>query len=520
MGYSYQITRDMIAPKLTIDLHTSGPVQLSVQDNLIITHNVAQQVSMIFDIKLRPPQDVRIGFPIAAPLPLTPVAPSGDVLTTQLYDADWRFFLPSFVVSESQGKAWKLQLNLRAIAASFSDRSKLVDFLLRRDHSQEILLRTLRSALVERESLSVFASIFDMLNRVLAAHIAQTSAARGTNASEYHGHVDLTTRKTATFWRTFLRNQHELVTPFSTPPRTPNLAQHAEQSEGEEREAFEIVDGSVAPGYVSLSASTDFADNSSVESDADESSAASATPQSARKGDAPLTKAFSEPALRKSGTVEEKSEARTPPPRLPRQPVTRTEGYLVIEQEQMYTNVLLPVEEEGLVDSAYLVAVAVEYIRTLNYQHIVVKSFLYEFIIDQLVRHNRYYQLHQFIQYHVIADSLHVACQLLSLEDFYPPSYQLALDMLKRLGSYDQIVEVLLAKGHVIQAARFATKQKGKAAVELRPQRFLESCKDDPNTFFTLCNHFDRLGLLTDDVAEYKTIYNNLFIEPEKPMKA
>lgn len=510
----------MIAPKLTIDLHTSGPVQLSVQDNLIITHNVAQQVSMIFDIKLRPPQDVRIGFPIAAPLPLTPIAPSGDVLTSQLYDEDWRFFLPSYVVSESQGKVWRLQINLRAIAASFSDRSKLVDFLLRRDHSQEILLRTLRSALMERESLSVFASVFDMLNRVLAAHTAQqvSSTRIANNPSEYQPHVDLTTRKTATFWKTFLRNQHDLATPLSTPPRTPNIAHNVEHSEGEEREAFEVVEGNVVPGFVSLTASAEFADNSSVDSDAEEKDAsATGTPKHTRR-DEGLSKCTPEVSLRCSGAAEEGKENKVTT-RLPRQLVTRTEGYLVIEQEQIYTNVLLPVEEENLVDSEYLVAVAVEYIRTLNYQHIVVKSFLYEFIIDQLVRHNRYYQLHQFIQYHVIADSLHVACQLLSLEEVYPPSYQLALDMLKRLGAVDQIVEVLLAKGHVVQAARFATKQKGKASVEVKPERFLEGCKDDPHTFYTLYAHFERIGLITEDEAEYKMIYNNLFIEPEKKEK-
>jgi len=34
------------------------------------------------------------------------------------------------------------------------------------------------------------------------------------------------------------------------------------------------------------------------------------------------------------------------------------------------------------------------------------------------------------VQYHVINDSFHVACQLLSLESKYKPCYQLALDML------------------------------------------------------------------------------------------
>lgn len=60
-----------------------------------------------------------------------------------------------------------------------------------------------------------------------------------------------------------------------------------------------------------------------------------------------------------------------------------------------------------------------------------------------MVRNKKWNQLHQFLQYHVVNDSTHVACQLLSLESVYPPVYQLALDMMKRLGAYEQIVEVL-----------------------------------------------------------------------------
>ncbi len=77
-------------------------------------------------------------------------------------------------------------------------------------------------------------------------------------------------------------------------------------------------------------------------------------------------------------------------------------------------------------------------------------------VIDLLIRSGRFYQLHQFLQYHVIGDSVHVACQLLAVEKSYPPAYQLALDMLKRLSNphnnvKDQIVEVLLARKQVTQ---------------------------------------------------------------------
>jgi hypothetical protein len=76
---------------LTIDLAAAseGPLALSVIDNLIVVHNLTQQVlrtgrslliyqvSLIFDIKLRTPSERCIHFPVAAPLPLSPYYVSG-----------------------------------------------------------------------------------------------------------------------------------------------------------------------------------------------------------------------------------------------------------------------------------------------------------------------------------------------------------------------------------------------------------------------------------------------------------
>jgi len=65
-----------------------------------------------------------------------------------------------------------------------------------------------------------------------------------------------------------------------------------------------------------------------------------------------------------------------------------------------------------------------------------------------------------------------VACQLLSLESKYPPAYQLALDMLKRLHTNAEILEVLLTKKQVTAALRFIRAHtKG---VKVSPARFLE----------------------------------------------
>ncbi len=56
----------------------------------------------------------------------------------------------------------------------------------------------------------------------------------------------------------------------------------------------------------------------------------------------------------------------------------------------------------------FMVAVLVDYIRSLNQFKIGVQHYIYEIVINLFVQHSRYYQLHQFLQYHVVHDSKHV----------------------------------------------------------------------------------------------------------------
>ena len=68
------------------------------------------------------------------------------------------------------------------------------------------------------------------------------------------------------------------------------------------------------------------------------------------------------------------------------------------------------------------------------------------------------------LQYHVITDSKILACLLLSLESLYPPSRQMALDMMARLGTAThEITEILLDNGHIVTALNFGTEIFGPA---------------------------------------------------------
>ena len=53
----------------------------------------------------------------------------------------------------------------------------------------------------------------------------------------------------------------------------------------------------------------------------------------------------------------------------------------------------------------FIVWVLLEYIRSLTDYHIPVQHYLHELVINSLVQHKAYYQLHQLLQYHVVSDS-------------------------------------------------------------------------------------------------------------------
>ena len=161
----------------------------------------------------------------------------------------------------------------------------------------------------------------------------------------------------------------------------------------------------------------------------------------------------------------------------------------------MFEHVFSTVDEKD-VPAKYLAAVLTEYIRTLNFSQIGVEPFMYSKLIEVLVKAGRFQQLYQFLQYHIIGDSVPVACQLLSLEAQYPPAYQMALDMLKRLGEHAHILEVLLVKRQLVQALRFV--RTVSPPLSFDPTAFLDAALEsgDRSLFFTVYSHFRTRGML------------------------
>eukprot|EP00045_Choanoeca_perplexa_P010387 m.104801 g.104801 ORF g.104801 m.104801 type:complete len:648 (+) comp15261_c0_seq6:282-2225(+) len=159
---------------------------------------------------------------------------------------------------------------------------------------------------------------------------------------------------------------------------------------------------------------------------------------------------------------------------------TRRFNYQTIDQKLMYHEIFQPLSDatSDEPNSGFLMKLAVEYIRSLTACGVAVQHFIYELVINTLVSQQKEYQLHQFLQYHVLDDSKPVACLLLSLQSTYPPAFQLALDMFKRLGqSQDEIFDVLLSTGQVLPALRYMRSMDPEVAATIPARRFLEAAR-------------------------------------------
>ncbi|OTF73383.1 Mic1-like protein, partial [Euroglyphus maynei] len=129
---------------------------------------------------------------------------------------------------------------------------------------------------------------------------------------------------------------------------------------------------------------------------------------------------------------------------------------------------------EDRIDNHLGIAIVFEYVYSLSSHDIQIDFLIYEFLINYLIKSGNYYQMHQFLQYHVFTDSTHLACLLLSLNKKYPYGYQLGLDMLKRLNKTDdEIIEVLLSQNQIIRALRYLEKHGDIYSVSAR--KFLET---------------------------------------------
>ena len=85
-----------------------------------------------------------------------------------------------------------------------------------------------------------------------------------------------------------------------------------------------------------------------------------------------------------------------------------TVSKVILDEADLYSNLFCPLLEalgNSRANLKRIIAFILEYIRSLEEEQIPVQHFLNELLINLLVQNGSWYQLHQLLQYHVIADS-------------------------------------------------------------------------------------------------------------------
>lgn len=157
---------------------------------------------MIYDIHAEPPDDnskpghapVRVRYPIAAPLPVTPFTVSGDEKQitdlSRIYE-NWTFLYPDYIYSRNECKIWKLTIHLQQIIKDVQSPNQLINFLLRyvfflfllysshltirRKKSKLLIIEALKKFIRSKEDITIFRNIFLTLAALLKEYVNTNS---------------------------------------------------------------------------------------------------------------------------------------------------------------------------------------------------------------------------------------------------------------------------------------------------------------------------------------------------------
>lgn len=497
----YFLTQSQAKIYLTIECEAGDNLsllKLSFVDNLVLLHNFNLHKTLVYDIKLKPLGSNKITTPIYS-LNLTDLENQSTFLKFilftifQIYSqflADLllnyhvKFLNPDLFVNRLNGKIKKICLNNSFHIPHF-DTSQTASFLLRRKRGKLVLLSKLKSMIVERVDIREIHEIFNTINAIVAIYESEKNTKspnlRDLKSKENKEKTIPESKRAENYFQFFkkasLTNLKFKVTNSSNSENNSN----SENSENNNKSGNNS-DDSKSGNNSEVKKSLSLLDLNLISEHVSPYSSFDMFP------------------LVESNFEQLENET--------------SKGLKVITQQEMYTLLFLPCEDAN-VDYRIMIIILTTYLTSLVQYNLPSESYIHELLIDLLVRNKKFYQLHHLLQYHIISDSLHVACQLLYLESMYPPSLQLALDMFKRLGEFHHFLEVLLTKGNIIYAIKFLQLIKIRESdIKRIVIRFLAEAKStgNVNLFFTTYNFFDQKKLILSPLHDsYISYYKELF---------
>uniref|UniRef100_A0A8C9T4V8 Regulator of MON1-CCZ1 n=1 Tax=Scleropages formosus TaxID=113540 RepID=A0A8C9T4V8_SCLFO len=153
-----------------LKLNTTGKFALNVVDNLVIVHHQSSQTSFMFDIKMKDTDsNLNIHQPV---LPARSIHPYKIALTGTV-SVSITVLCHSVTFLLGSGYLWYLQVKLKPVVSLLQDKSKLMEFLLRRRDCKMVILSVCSQMLSrgDKGSLPVVAIVFDKLNQVYKEYL-------------------------------------------------------------------------------------------------------------------------------------------------------------------------------------------------------------------------------------------------------------------------------------------------------------------------------------------------------------
>ena len=203
--------------------------------------------------------------------------------------------------------------------------------------------------------------------------------------------------------------------------------------------------------------------------------------------------------------------------------VARQRKPFTISPSDMYARVFNPYKRKDSFSPKMLLTMLSEYIRALHKHEIKIDTCISELLMSVLIETKNFYQLQQFIQYHVIEDSSQLACLLVSKELVYPAGTQLALDMYRRQpNSEGDIIDIMFSRGQILTALRLVRSLGWENTVSAR--QFLEAAVNEGNkmVFYSIYKFFEERNLRLRSTKEfppgeqckpYEDLFNEWFPE-------
>ncbi|XP_015783054.1 regulator of MON1-CCZ1 complex [Tetranychus urticae] len=158
-----------------LQLRLTGRFAINIVDNLVVVHHKTSQASLMFDIK-SPSGQIQSGItylsPILQPSPIEPFEVDDSTLC-ELYSTNWAIFQPDIIIDAKLGYFWKLKVNLIPICSMMSNDGLLLDFLLPRSNSKQVILNLCKEEVCRRPKefsninhLGKIGFIFNKLNSI------------------------------------------------------------------------------------------------------------------------------------------------------------------------------------------------------------------------------------------------------------------------------------------------------------------------------------------------------------------